>query len=41
MSEQNFPHHQTLILQNFTVFADQTFEFVPGINVLIGDNGEG
>jgi energy-coupling factor transporter ATP-binding protein EcfA2 len=31
----------TLTLQNFSVFADATFEFCPGVNVLIGENGTG
>lgn len=37
----DYPYHQSLRLQNFTVFKDATFEFVPGINVLIGPNGSG
>lgn len=32
---------QRLHLQNFTVFADATFEFSPGLNVLVGTNGTG
>ncbi len=36
-----FPYHQCLRLQNFTAFQDTTFEFVPGINVLVGENGTG
>jgi len=39
--EQVHPYHKRLTLTNFTAFADQTFEFVPGINVLIGENGVG
>ena len=39
MSE--FPYHQSLRLQNFTAFQDTTFAFVPGINVLVGENGTG
>ena len=35
------PYHERLTLQNFTVFANQTFEFIPGINVLVGENGTG
>ena len=34
-------HHRSLRLQNFTAFADATFEFVPGVNVLVGENGTG
>jgi predicted ATPase len=34
-------YHQSLCLKNFTVFADSALEFVPGINVLIGENGSG
>ena len=37
----DFPYHERLTLQNFTAFTDQTLEFVPGINVLIGENGTG
>jgi hypothetical protein len=40
-NEREHPYHERLTLQNFTVFADQTFEFVSGINVLIGKNGTG
>jgi hypothetical protein len=35
------PYHQKLHLENFTVFRDATFEFVPSVNVLIGENGTG
>ncbi|MRG97630.1 AAA family ATPase [Polyangium spumosum] len=28
-------------LRNFTVFSDVTFEFAPGVNVFIGENGTG
>jgi ABC-type cobalamin/Fe3+-siderophores transport system ATPase subunit len=31
----------TLYAKNFTVFSDATFEFAPGLNVIIGDNGTG
>ena len=34
-------HHRSLRLQNFTAFADATFEFVPGVNALVGENGTG
>lgn len=34
-------HHRSLRLQNFTAFGDATFEFVPGVNVLVGENGTG
>jgi predicted ATPase len=30
-----------LHLQNFTVFADANFDFGPGLNVLVGNNGTG
>lgn len=33
--------HKSLTLENFTVFSNATLEFVPGINVLIGENGTG
>ena len=35
------PYHETLRLQNFTVFKESAFEFVPGINAIIGENGTG
>ena len=41
MSNTDFSYHERLSLQNFTAFADQDFEFVPGINVLVGENGTG
>jgi len=31
----------TLHIKNFTVFSDVQFEFSPGLNVIIGDNGTG
>ena len=31
----------TLHAKNFTIFSDATFEFAPGLNVIIGDNGTG
>ncbi|MEK8017380.1 MAG: AAA family ATPase [Candidatus Parabeggiatoa sp.] len=31
----------TLHAKNFTLFSDATFEFAPGLNVIIGDNGTG
>jgi predicted ATPase len=39
MSDQ--PYHQSLRLKNFTAFAAAEFEFVPGINVFVGENGTG
>ena len=41
MIDLTIPRHEQLRLENFTAFADATFEFVPGINVLIGKNGSG
>ena len=41
MSNPEFPFHEQLTLQNFTAFSDQTMEFVPGLNVLVGENGTG
>ena len=35
------PYHKSLRLQHFTVFADTCFDFVPGINVFVGENGTG
>jgi energy-coupling factor transporter ATP-binding protein EcfA2 len=37
----DFPYHRQLRLKNFTVFAEATFEFVPGVNACIGENGSG
>ncbi len=34
-------HHSKVRLENFTAFADATFEFCPGINAIIGENGTG
>ncbi len=39
MSDQ--PYHQSLRLKNFTAFTAAEFEFVPGINVFVGENGTG
>jgi predicted ATPase len=36
-----YPYHKRLTLQNFTAFSNATLEFVPGINVLVGENGTG
>ena len=35
------PYHKSLRLQNFTAFADATLNFVPGVNVFVGENGTG
>ena len=37
----DLPYHKSLRLENFTAFADASFEFVPGINVFVGENGTG
>ena len=34
-------HHKSLRLNNFTAFADASFEFVPGVNAFVGENGTG
>lgn len=34
-------HATQLTLHDFTVFHDATFEFAPGVNVFIGENGAG
>jgi len=34
-------YHQSLMMQNFTAFQAIAFEFVPGINVFVGENGTG
>lgn len=35
------PRVQSLFLENFTAFEEASFDFCPGINVLIGPNGTG
>jgi len=35
------PLHTSLHLENFTAFTDARFEFVPGVNVFVGENGTG
>jgi hypothetical protein len=35
------PYHQHLSLKNFTAFREAEFEFVPGVNVFVGENGTG
>jgi energy-coupling factor transporter ATP-binding protein EcfA2 len=32
---------KTIKLKNFTVFQDATIDFVPGVNVVVGENGAG
>ena len=39
--EHPHPYHESLTLKNFTAFEEASFEFVPGINVFIGENGTG
>ena len=39
MSEHSY--HQSLRLQNFTAFSEAVFDFVPGVNVFVGENGTG
>lgn len=34
-------YHTKVRLTDFTAFADVTFEFCPGVNVVIGENGTG
>lgn len=36
-----FPHHESLHLTNFTAFGDAAFEFSPGVNIFVGENGTG
>lgn len=36
-----FSYHRHLHLTNFTVFKDTSFDFVPGINAFVGENGSG
>lgn len=35
------PYHQRLVLENFTAFSHAEFEFGPGVNVIVGENGTG
>ena len=37
----DYAYHKSLRLNNFTAFADAFFEFVSGVNVLVGENGTG
>ena len=39
MSE--YAHHESLRLENFTAFAHAEFDFVPGLNIFVGENGTG
>lgn len=39
MSEHAY--HQSLRLRNFTAFSEAEFDFVPGVNVFVGENGTG
>lgn len=39
MSE--YAYHESLRLENFTAFAHAEFDFVPGLNIFIGENGTG
>jgi hypothetical protein len=32
---------ESLILRNFTAFSEADFEFAPGLNVIVGENGTG
>jgi energy-coupling factor transporter ATP-binding protein EcfA2 len=41
MSRPELPHFESLTLENFTVFSKAEFEFSPGFNVFIGENGAG
>ena len=38
---EKFSTHSRVKLKNFTVFQDVTFEFCPGVNAIIGENGAG
>lgn len=39
MSE--YAHHDSLRLENFTAFTHTDFDFVPGLNIFVGENGTG
>ncbi len=41
MKMGEYAYHRNIHLSNFTVFKDTMFDFVPGINVLVGENGAG
>jgi len=41
VSEQPFPTHKELELENFTAFERAKLSFVPGVNAIIGENGTG
>ena len=41
MNKALTPYHSELKLKNFTAFADVQLDFVPGVNVFIGENGTG
>lgn len=41
MRNSYFPYHERLTLQNFTAFSHEALEFIPGINVFVGENGTG
>ena len=36
-----YAYHKSLRLRNFTAFGDASLDFVPGVNVLVGENGTG
>ncbi len=38
---ENYSYHSRVRLENFTVFKEATFEFCPGVNAIIGENGTG
>ncbi len=37
----DYAYHKSLRLQNFTAFQDASFDFVPGVNAFVGENGTG
>ena len=41
MSKHAYPYLSRLRLENFTAFRSADFEFVPGVNAFIGENGTG
>lgn len=40
-SKPLYPHHESLTIENFTCFEKAEFQFSPGINVFVGENGTG
>jgi predicted ATPase len=37
----DYAYHKSLRLENFTAFRDASFDFTPGVNAFVGENGTG